>query len=726
MRSDRIFALTTLAAALAATTFADAQQANGLDRRAARIAQAAGGQPLAVLASPTAAPESAVAAYLRSRGRSAAVLASLRTDTGATKTVRGLTHVQVQQEVDGLAVHGAYVKATLNARGELVHVVEKLAEVSPPAPAAIDALGALRNVLAQLHPGEGGSLRSLGAQGQTARYDGGAYFHEAPSVTAVAIPLADGSLARGWLVETWSEKSNQLDHTLVGGDGRILDVEHRTARDSYNVFTIDPGKGPQTVVQGPAPGPSQPSPAGWLGSGSQLTTLISGNNVQAYLDANANNNPDKGGTSVTTGAFLSAANLTVTPTTTTNKAVAVQNLFYLNNRMHDILFGYGFDEAAGNFQATNFSGAGSGRDPVQAEAQDGSGTDNANFATPPDGRQPRMQMYLWTGAGATHQVQVTAPTKATYAAMGADYGPALTTTGLSGGVVVTVPVDGCTAIGTALAGKIALIDRGACEFSTKSLNAQKAGAVAAIIADNRVEPIFTLAAGTDAKRVRIPTVMISQADGAALKALTAPSATLSKLAVQPLQIDASLDSDVVFHEYCHGLTWRMIGGMSGPLAGAIGEGMSDGCSMLINNDDVVGEYSSSNPLGIRRYRYAGYPLKYSNVTGAEVHADGEIYGAIVWRMKELFDAAYGQQAGTGRLFTYIVDGMNYTPSTPAYENMRDGILASIANSTGSADDTCRVWSAFAQYEVGVGATGVATGDTSVTITPSTVKPASCP
>ena len=53
MRSDRILALTTLAAALAATTFADAQQANGLDRRAARIAQAASGQPLAVLASPT-------------------------------------------------------------------------------------------------------------------------------------------------------------------------------------------------------------------------------------------------------------------------------------------------------------------------------------------------------------------------------------------------------------------------------------------------------------------------------------------------------------------------------------------------------------------------------------------------------------------------------------------------------------------------------------------------
>jgi hypothetical protein len=723
MQPHRLFLVTTLAAAtLAAMPFAHAQSATGLDRRAARVAQAAPGQALAVAAAKEA-PDSAVAGYLRSRGRSDAVLASLR--SASTTSARGLTHVRVQQEVDGLAVHGAYLKATLNARGEMVHVIEKLADVSTPAASRIDALGALRTALAQLHPGEGATVRQLDSQGQTTRFDGGSFFHSAPSVTAVAVPMADGSLARGWLVETWSEKTNQLNHTLVGGDGRVLDVERRTANDSYNVFTIDPGKGPQAVVQGPGAGNAQ-SPSGWLGASAQLTTQISGNNVDAYLDANANNQPDKGGTAVATGAFLASADFSVTPTTTNNKAVAVQNLFYLNNVIHDILYSYGFDEAAGNFQAANFSGAGSGRDPVQAEAQDGSGTDNANFATPPDGRKPRMQMYLWTGPGATHKVQVNSPTSATYAAMGADYGAALTTTGLSGSVLVTVPGDGCTAISTPLAGKIALVDRGACEFSTKSLNAQKAGAAAVIIANNSAAQIFTLAAGTDAKRVRIPSVMVSQADGAALKSLAAPNATLSKLAVQPLQLDASLDSDVVYHEYCHGLTWRMIGGMSGPLAGAIGEGMSDGCALLINNDDVMGEYAGANPLGIRRFRYAGYPLKYGNVTGAEVHNDGEIYAAIVWRMKELFDGAYGQPAGTSRLFRYVVDGMNYTPATPAYENMRDGILAAITNAGGSADDTCRVWSAFAQYEVGVGAQGVVTGATSVQITPSSAKPAGCP
>ena len=89
---------------------------------------------------------------------------------------------------------------------------------------------------------------------------------------------------------------------------------------------------------------------------------------------------------MTTGDFLTAADLAQSPPTAHNKAVAVQNLFYLNNVIHDILYRHGFNEAAGNFQIDNFGNGGAGDDPVQAEAQDGGGTDNANFATPADGR----------------------------------------------------------------------------------------------------------------------------------------------------------------------------------------------------------------------------------------------------------------------------------------------------------------------------------------------------
>ena len=92
-----------------------------------------------------------------------------------------------------------------------------------------------------------------------------------------------------------------------------------------------------------------------------------------------------------------------------------------------------------------------------------------------------------------------------------------------------------------------------------------------------------------------PAVMISQGDGAALRDLIAPNATIRENPITPIKLDASLDSDIVYHEYGHGLTWRMIGGMSGPLAGALGEGASDGLALLLNGDDRVGEYDIGQP-----------------------------------------------------------------------------------------------------------------------------------
>ncbi|WP_367388000.1 M36 family metallopeptidase [Lewinella sp. LCG006] len=73
---------------------------------------------------------------------------------------------------------------------------------------------------------------------------------------------------------------------------------------------------------------------------------------------------------------------------------AITNLFVWNNLCHDILYQHGFNEAAGNFQAINFTGGGGG-DPVLARAQDGSGINNATFSTPADGSSPTMRMFLW-------------------------------------------------------------------------------------------------------------------------------------------------------------------------------------------------------------------------------------------------------------------------------------------------------------------------------------------
>ncbi|WP_280154667.1 M36 family metallopeptidase [Piscinibacter sp. XHJ-5] len=714
------------ATAIAVAVFAFASHAFAqegslqFDKQRAQTVRAAAGQALGPAS--RGAPADAVQAFLRGRGKSESSVAALR-QTDSRTSAGGVTHVRMEQQVAGLTVYGAYVKAALNARGELVQVIERTAAISgAPKAASISESQALSAAMQRLHPAAQASFAAGARSGNTLQFAGGAFFHSDPRVTKVAVPMNDGSIAEGYLVETWTRKSNELHHTLVGGDGTVLSVERRTASDSYSVFIEDPLKGPQTTVNGPAPASTPgttPSPAGWLGSVAQSTFLITGNNVKGYLDTDANNKPDSGGTAVADGNFLTAWNGTVSPTTTSNKAVAVQNLFYLNNVIHDKLYTKGFTEATGNFQADNFGRGGRDGDPVLAEAHDGSGTDNANFATPNDGRSGRMQMYLWTGPGQSHEVRVNSPISASYNAVPAAWGAVLNSTGVTGNVVLandgagTSTSDACESLTGNLRGVVVLADRGSCDFVVKAANAQRAGAIGIIVANNQ-GTIETLVMGGDAN-IRIPGVMIGKNDGAALRALTSPNVTLRKLPVQPLQLDASLDADVVFHEYGHGLTWRMIGGMSGPLAGAIGEGASDTVAMFMNGDDRIGEYSASNPAGIRRAPYAGYPLKYGDVKGEEVHDDGEIYAAAMWRLMELFGTRREQ------LFTHFVDGMNYTPSTPAFEDMRDGMLQSIANTTASATDCGLVWQAFAEFGIGQGAQGIATR-TGATVTPSTVNP----
>jgi extracellular elastinolytic metalloproteinase len=228
------------------------------------------------------------------------------------------------------------------------------------------------------------------------------------------------------------------------------------------------------------------------------------------------------------------------------------------------------------------------------------------------------------------------------------------------------------------------------------------------------------AMGGDDTTVTIPGVMVSKSDGATLKTLAGQATTMRLRSPSPFMKDASLDSDVVWHEYGHGLTWRMIGNMKGPLAGAIGEGMSDVLSVIVNDDPVVGEYSSTDPAGIRSASYENYPNTYGDIVGTEVHADGEVYGAIGWDLWKQYKAA-----GLGRsaVLADLVNGMNFTPSTPTYEQMRDGILNGLVAS-GQGARQCMVWNSFAKYGVGVGAVGKVVGQ-QARVTESFAKPASC-
>jgi len=143
------------------------------------------------------------------------------------------------------------------------------------------------------------------------------------------------------------------------------------------------------------PWDSASNPFTWLGDGSATYNTTKGNNGYAQV------NPDGGDNYVNNYRPSSSNNdfeynydISATDPTT-NRDASITQLFYTANTYHDLLYSLGFNEKAGNFESNNNGKGGVGGDYVILNSQDGSGTDNANFATPPDGQNPRMRMYIW-------------------------------------------------------------------------------------------------------------------------------------------------------------------------------------------------------------------------------------------------------------------------------------------------------------------------------------------
>ena len=203
---------------------------------------------------------------------------------------------------------------------------------------------------------------------------------------------------------------NHLQAPHICPDNQVLFSKSNTnllVGNSYSVFDYpleSPNHGGQSIVSSPytrfAPSSAGPGATnGWHHDGTYSYTTTRGNNVWAKDDIN---NDDE----ITIGSSPSSSTLDFnypyyhsTGSSTLNLNAAVTNLFYWNNVMHDVLWRYGFDEPSGNFQANNQGRGGQGNDFVYADAQDGSGTNNANFQVPTDGGNGRMQMYIWSNGG---------------------------------------------------------------------------------------------------------------------------------------------------------------------------------------------------------------------------------------------------------------------------------------------------------------------------------------
>ncbi|MCL4869377.1 MAG: M36 family metallopeptidase [Anaerolineae bacterium] len=403
------------------------------------------------LTGPTAGePLQIVQAYIANHraewGLSAGDLSDMIVTNQYTDVHNGVTHIYLRQRHQGIEVYMGNVSAHVTADGRIVNlysdfvsdVAGKVNSSTPaltPADAVTTAAAALQYTLtAPLTVVEA----ATGPAQRTVLSNGGISTLDIP-VHLVYYPTESG-LRLAWVAEIESldfqhyweihvdaangEILYKWDHVVHENFDELVDIIASVAEgldesqietsspsqtsgamppNSYEVFAMPseyPDDGPRVIVTDPANATA--SPFGWHDTngvpGAEFT-VTRGNNVSAYDDQDNNGTPspaeqpDGGPTLDFTGALV-PLNLTLDPRQYVNAAVV--NLFYWNNIIHDVFYLYGFNEVSGNFQVNNYGNGGLGNDDVRAEAQDGGGTNNANFLTPADGSRPRMQMYLWT------------------------------------------------------------------------------------------------------------------------------------------------------------------------------------------------------------------------------------------------------------------------------------------------------------------------------------------
>ena len=512
----------------------------------------------------------------------------------------------------------------------------------------------------------------------------------------------------------------------------------------YRVWPLpleSPNNGPSALVADPSQDGAG-SPYGWHdtnGSPGAEYEITRGNNVWAKEDISGTNT---GGASADGGPDLNfdfVFDFNDNPNLSIDASIV--NLFYGSNMMHDIYYQYGFDEASGNFQQNNYGLGGNQNDYVNADAQDGSGTNNANMSTPPDGIKPRLQMFLWDGAITGFVLTINnGPLAGGYFGIPANFGAPLPTE-LTEDLVVVVddestgdPNDACDTIinGAALDGKIAVIRRGACEFGFKALAAQNEGAVAVIMVNNVPGDPITMAGGAVGDQVTIPLFMLSDTDGEAIIA-ELMEATVNGTINAPIigeLIDGDLDNGIVAHEYGHGISNRLTGGANntGCLNNAqqMGEGWSDWLGLMITMqtgdqaDDArgIGTYAIGQPAdgnGIRQYPYSYdmsiNPLTYADLaaTGGQAHAVGTIWATMTWDLSWDLIAEHGYDPdmynGTGGnniAMQLILDGMKLQGCSPGFVDGRNAILQADENANGGAN-RCAIWNAFARRGLGFSA-----------------------
>lgn len=562
---------------------------------------------------------------------------------------------------------------------------------------------------------------------------------------AISVDANSGKVVR-WINRTLTCTFEHESHTgeclsQIASNESLLDNSFISKTGaSYRAFPIgieSPIHGSRTLLVSPEN--LTASPFGWHDVDGQVGaeyTNTSGNNVFSYEDSSDVNligYAPEGGQTLNFDFPLDLES-----THQVNMDAALTNLFVWNNFMHDVTYHYGFNEESGNFQMNNYGNGGSEMDAVYAEGLDGGGFNNANFGTPEDGVNPRMQMYLWVhNNGQLLTVNAPSSIAGSYNTGASSFGlgaffPAVTADLVlvdAGGVN---PTQGCASPLNFedLNGKIALIDRGSCTFIDKVLYAQAVGAVGVIIINNVAGGPMSMG-GTDDNQVQIPVISVSLSDGNLLKATLlngAVNVTLGGDATSTV-LDGSFDNGVVAHEYGHGISNRLTGGPSQVDClwneEQAGEGWSDFFSLIMTSPSgsdasqvrAIGNFANNSGLsggGIRPFPYsrdlAINPLTYGDLSSLSIpHGIGSAFCTILWDLYWNMVDEYGNSGdilettgGNNKTIQLVMEGLRLQVCNPGFVDSRDAILAA-DELLYDGENACIIWKTFARRGLGYSA-----------------------
>jgi extracellular elastinolytic metalloproteinase len=326
----------------------------------------------------------------------------------------GSTHVYLRQTLQGMPVHNGQLHVNVNRDGRIISVnnafvpgLAASAGLMAPSVSAAHAVSRASSHLRLPLRAEPRVLEESAAIVRETRVDHAGISTEPIEARLMLLPIQRGVVRLVWNFRVHSPANDHaFDFTVDAESGKVWTRADWTSQSQYLVYPQPVESPNHTSPLPPADGRTiqvnpenvLASPYGWHdvnGVSGADYTVTRGNNVHAYHDSDADNLPPALEVDCGPGLLCNfPLNLLDAPGASV--AAAVTNLFYWTNIVHDVQYQYGFTEAAGNFQVNTYGRGGIGNDDLRAEALDGSGTNNANMFTPPDGQRPRMQMYVWT------------------------------------------------------------------------------------------------------------------------------------------------------------------------------------------------------------------------------------------------------------------------------------------------------------------------------------------